>query len=145
MKTLDDIVCAIEIEATPERVWTVMTEGGLVEQWLGCMNFKPELGSTFHMQPDGAKRAAGDITGATWCDVTALEPGRRLAFSWYMPGTPKTLVSIDLTPTAGGVRAELTHSGWDRFEPDQIRGIRDMLDGGWRSFVLPQLKRVAEG
>ena len=57
----------------------------------------------------------------------------------------KTEVEIVLAANGdGSTTARLVHRGWDRFEPDQVRPIRDMLDGGWRSFVLPGLKRVAE-
>ncbi|MBS0295713.1 MAG: SRPBCC domain-containing protein [Proteobacteria bacterium] len=144
MNKLDNIVCQVEITASPERVWQVMTGPGLVEEWLGCMGFEAKLGVVFYMQPDGAKRAAGDVSGATHCELEALEPPSLMRFSWYMPGTPKTHVELRAEPAGGAVRVSLVHSGWDQFEPDQVRAIRDMLDGGWRSFVLPGLKRVAE-
>jgi uncharacterized protein YndB with AHSA1/START domain len=142
---IDDIVAAIDILAPAERVWQVMTGEGLVEEWLGCMGYKAEIGHVFFMQPDAAKREQGDIAGATHCELLALEPPRRMTFSWYMPGTPKTEVEIVLVPIGAGTRAELRHSGWDRFDEEQIRAIREALAGGWTSFVLPGLKRVAEG
>jgi uncharacterized protein YndB with AHSA1/START domain len=141
---IDDIVASIDIAAPAERVWQVMTGEGLVEEWLGCMGYRAEIGRVFFMQPDAAKREQGDIAGATHCELLALEPPRRMAFSWFMPGTPKTDVEIVLVPTDAGTRAELRHSGWDRFDEDQIRAIREALAGGWTSFVLPGLKRVAE-
>lgn len=145
MTALPPIEHSITIRASKERVWETLTEPSLVEQWLGCLGFKPQLGTLFYMQPDPQKRATGDIEGATHCEVEALEAPDRLRFSWFMPGTPKTNVEILLTENADhSTTVSLVHSGWDQFNPDDVRGIRDMLDGGWSSFVLPALKRVSE-
>jgi uncharacterized protein YndB with AHSA1/START domain len=144
MTPLDDISQSIDIAAPVDRVWRVLTSEGLVEEWLGCLGYRAVVGTVFYMQPDAARRAAGDATGATHCELLALEPPVRMSFSWFMPGTPKTTVNIALAPQIGGARVALTHSGWDQFDADQARAIRDALEGGWSSFVLPQLKRTAE-
>ncbi len=144
MTALGDIACAIEIEATPERVWQVMTTEGLVEEWLGCIGFAAKTGALFYMQPDAGRAAKGDVEGATHCELEALDAPRSMRFSWFLPGFPKTQVELTLTPSGAGTRVELTHSGWAQFDADQIRAIRDMLEGGWRSAVLPGLKRVSE-
>ena len=141
---IKDIEQTILIDAPVERVWRAMTAEGMVEQWLGCIGYRAELGHVFHMQPDPARRAAGDVTGATHCELLRLDAPHELAFSWYYPETPRTEVSIRLSPAGGRTRVELVHSGWDQFDAAQIGAIRDALEGGWSSFVLPQLKRVAE-
>jgi uncharacterized protein YndB with AHSA1/START domain len=144
MSGLPDIDHSIEIEAPIERVWTALTDEGLAAHWLGCIGFRPVVGTLFHMQPDPAK--AGSLEGATHCEVEALEPPRRLVFSWFLPGTPKTHVEIVLSAAAHGTTtARLVHTGWDQFDADQLRDIHRHLSGGWRSGVLPGLKRVAEG
>ena len=141
---IDDILASIDIDAPVERVWQVMTGEGLVEEWLGCLGYKAEVGQVFFMQQDRDKHARGDPSGATHCELLALEPPHRMTFSWYVPDTPKTEVTITLTPVNAGTRAELRHSGWHQFEGDEIKAIRDALAGGWTSFVLPNLKQVAE-
>ena len=141
---IDDILTSIEIDAPVERVWQVMTGEGLIAEWLGCLGYRAEIGHVFHMQQDREKHARGDTSGATHCELLALEPPTRMVFSWYVPELPKTQVTITLTPVDGRTRAELRHSGWDQFEGDESRAIRDALAGGWGSFVLPQLKRAAE-
>ena len=141
---IENIAASIEIRAPIERVWTVLTSEGLVEQWLGCLNFEARLGAVFYMQQDPSRRAAGDVTGAIHCEIEALEPPHRLVFSWFFPQTPKTRVTIALAPAPGGTAVSLSHTGWDQFDPDQIRAIRDGLANGWTSAVLPGLKRVAE-
>jgi len=141
---IEDIALTIDIDAPVERVWEVLCGEGLVEQWLGCLGYRAELGHVFYMQPDPAKREAGDIGGATHCELLALEPPHRMIFSWYYPETPRTLVTLALAPHDGGTRVSLGHDGWDQFDEADIKAIRDMLAGGWSSFVLPGLKRVAE-
>jgi uncharacterized protein YndB with AHSA1/START domain len=141
---LTDISESIHVEAGRERVWTVLTGEGLVEQWLGCLGFQPVVGTLFYMQPDPAKRASGDVEGATHCELEALEAPERMRFSWFMPGTPKTHVTIELSDSAGGTLVQLTHSGWERFDEEEVRSIHAMLAAGWKAFVLPGLKRVAE-
>jgi uncharacterized protein YndB with AHSA1/START domain len=142
---LDDIVHSIDIEAARTTAWEVLTGVDTVPRWLGCMNYEMREGATFHMQSDSVRRAAADITGATWCDIEELRAPERFVFSWYMPGMPKTRVAIELSDLGGDLtRATLTHSGWGQFPPETIRAIHDMLAGGWKAFVLPGLKKAAE-
>ena len=108
---IEDIEGAIEIAAPVERVWTVLTGEGLVEQWLGCLRFKPQVGHVFYMQQDNAKRMRGDISGAVHCAVETLEPPNRFVFSWYYPDMPKTRVTVTLEATSEGTRASLVHTG----------------------------------
>jgi uncharacterized protein YndB with AHSA1/START domain len=142
---IEDISQSIEIAAPAARVWEVLTSEGMVEQWLGCLGYAAKAGHVFYMQPDPARREAGDLSGATHCELLRLDPPREMVFSWYYPETPKTEVSIRLTAGATGTRVDLVHSGWDQFDAAQIQGVRDALAGGWSSFVLPSLKRVSEG
>ncbi len=142
---LHDIVHSIDIDAPRDAVWRTLTDPKQVPQWLGCMNYSGAVGSTFHMQPDRARQAAGDISGATHCDLEELSAPEAIVFSWYMPGTPKTRVAIRLEALGvAKTRATLTHSGWNQFPPEMVAAIHQMLDGGWKSFVLPGLKREAE-
>jgi uncharacterized protein YndB with AHSA1/START domain len=142
---IEDISQGIDIAAPPARVWQVLTGQGLVEQWLGCMGYKDEIGTIFYMQQDSGKRTSGDITGATHCELLTLDPPHLMVFSWYYPDMPKTEVRITLQASGAGTRVSLVHAGWDQYDGDQIKAIRDALAGGWSSYVLPQLKRVAEG
>jgi len=144
-ETLQDITHAIDIEAPRTTVWAVMTDAHAVPQWLGCLRYTGQPGTTFFMQPDRVKYAADDPSGATNCDIEEMRAPELFRFSWYMPGTPKTMVAIKLEEKgANRTRATLTHSGWDQFPPEMVRAIRDMLDGGWKSHVLPNLKVAAE-
>jgi len=144
MTPLADITQSIDITAPAERVWTALTHEKNVEQWLGCFGYQARPGVVFYMQPDDRKRRKRNVEGATHCELLSLEPPERVAFSWFLPGTPRTLVEIIVTRTQGGSRVSLVHSGWDQFDPSAMRSLRDGLDGGWSGAVLPQLTRVAE-
>lgn len=140
---IPEIEAVIEIEAPPARAWRALIEPDLVESWLGALGYFPKLGRVFYMQPDAKKRDAGDIEGATHCQIDVLEPQRRLRFSWYYPETPKTYVTLTLTPIPGGTHVALVHAGWEPFGPD-VRPIRDALADGWSGNALPQLKALVE-
>ena len=135
----------VEVDVPITHLWNVMTDPATVSQWLGCLNYQAKLGHTFYMQMDPAKRTASDLSGATHCDVTALEKPAHFAFSWYMPGTPKTNVSLRLTSVGPSkTRVDFVHDGWDQFPAEMIRAIRDGLQNGWGAHALPALARIAK-
>lgn len=142
---LEPIVGEILIEAPLLHVWEVMTAEASVKDWLGCINYRREVGATFHMQQDAGRRARGETEGATFCDVAVLEPPHRFEFTWYVPGTPKTLVRISLVEQgAGRTLVRLVHEGWEQFPAAMVKPFHDQLKSGWSGGVLPSLKRAAE-
>ena len=142
---LKPIVAEIDIAAPIETVWEVMTAEASVPNWLGCTGYRRELGAVFYMQPDAAKAAKGDTSGATHCRVLLLEPPKRLHFAWFIPGTPETIVEITLHARGSRTELRLTHKGWDQFPPEMVKPFHDQLKSGWTSAVLPNLKRAVEG
>jgi uncharacterized protein YndB with AHSA1/START domain len=142
---LAPILDCVEIARPIEAVWRVLTDEASVPNWLGCMRYKRAIGHVFYMQPDRAKAAGDDITGATHCEILALDAPRLFKFSWFFPDFPPTFVSFRLEGAgANSTRVHFEHDGWDKFPAEQIKPIRDMLDGGWKSSVLPNLKRAAQ-
>lgn len=142
---LSDIEHRIRVDAPPDTVWRYLTEPQYVAQWLGCLRYAKAVDDVFYMQQDEQRRADDDIEGATQCRILALDAPRRFSFSWYLPGTPETRVDITLHERDAGTEIVLTHSGWEQFDASAIRSIRDALENGWRSFVLPQLRQLVEG
>lgn len=135
----------IVIEAPQNGVWRTLTSEETVPQWLGCMRYEARVGAVFFMQQDRAKAAADDIAGATHCEILALDAPSLFRFSWFVPGFPPTFVSFALRAlSTNSTEVSFTHEGWEAFPPDSIRAIYDGLTGGWRSFVLPGLKRAVE-
>jgi uncharacterized protein YndB with AHSA1/START domain len=142
---LGPIVSEIVMDVGIDRAWAVLTEPTDVVRWLGCMNYTGEPGSLFYMQQDGARRASGDITGATHRRILAKEKPAVFRFSWFVPGTPETEVEIRLTSRAPKqTNVTLTHSGWDKFNAADVRPFWEALSQGWASHVLPGLKATAE-
>lgn len=143
---LADIEQRITIEAGSDRVWAVLADPVRVAAWLGCLRYRGEVGSLFYMQPDAGRRAAGDVAGATHCELLEATPPTRFRFSWFLPGTPKTTVTLTLA--AGGddaTEVTLSHNGWDQFDAGDVRAIHEQLTVGWRDFVLPGLAQAVGG
>jgi uncharacterized protein YndB with AHSA1/START domain len=144
-ESLPPIVERVEIERSLSHVWRILTSEESVPLWLGCMRYKRELGHVFFMQQDQGKAAAGDVSGATHCEILVLDAPRLFKFSWFVPGHPTTFVSFALEALDDArTLVNFTHAGWEQFPPDQMKPIHDMLSGGWKSFVLPNLKRQAQ-
>lgn len=136
---------SIVIDAGIDKVWHTMTSVQTVPRWLGCLNYEARVGAIFYMQQDQAKAAAGDLSGATHCEILALDAPEHFRFSWFVPGFPATYISFRLeTPSLARTKVLFEHEGWHQFAPDMIRAIYDALSNGWKSFVVPGLKREAE-
>jgi uncharacterized protein YndB with AHSA1/START domain len=139
------IVAEVSIAASVEQVWLVLAGAATVPQWLGAIDYRPEVGTTFFIQQDPEKRVRRDTEGAIWCDVLVLQKPHRFNFSWYVPGTPQTMVQIGLfseAPESTAVR--LLHDGWDDFEREAIEDFYDAIAAAWRNDALPALRRLAE-
>lgn len=127
------------LDATPDGVWRVMTESA--PAWLCALRFKPELGRTFFIQTHPFRRALRSRAGAAHADVLELAPHERMAFSWYQPGAPATLVSFDLAAEAElRTRVILTHDGWEQFPAQMAAPVRAGLAEFWGRQVLPALR-----
>lgn len=139
------IIAEISIARPIEHVWDIVVGETTLPNWLGAMDYKPEVGTTFFMQQDPDKKANRDTEGSTWCEIQVMEKPERFSFSWYVPGTPETVVHISLSADdAGKTFVRLIHDGWDDFDREAIEDFYEQLGEGWRSAVLPNLKRLAE-
>ncbi len=142
---VEDVLSIIEIAAAREQVWRALTRPEQVVQWMGCLQFQPLAGHVFYLQPDKARRLAGDITDAIACRIEVLDQPRRLSFSWGFPDIPDTSVDIRLRRIPGGTHVRLTHSGWNQFEDRESEMMRGGMGRAWHTVALPALKVVAEG
>ena len=124
----------IEIEVVyphpVERVWRALTDADALANWLMPNDFAPRLGHHFTF------RAEGEWTGTIECEVVALEPPTRVAYTWASgPLQPPTLVTWTLAPEGEGTRLRLVHSGFAACGPTGLT-VRDILASGWDSKVL---------
>lgn len=129
----------VVLKAPIARVWRALITPEELAIWLGPVGFAPRLGHQFHFQTE--PRDGWD--GVTHSEITALDEPYRLAFTWYVPGLPATLVTFTLRETGDQTEVTLEHSGWDQLPPE-VGPIRDQLDQGWSSAVLPQLRALVE-
>lgn len=137
----EDVTSVIEIAAPREQVWRALTDPALVIQWMGALRYRPEVGHVFFLQPDRARRLAGDATDGIACRIEILDEPRRLTFSWDLPDTS---VDIRLRNIPGGTHVRLVHSGWDRYDDRETEDVRGGMGQAWHSVALPALRRVAE-
>ena len=134
---------SIVIERTmphpPEKIWRALTTSNLIGQWLMSNDFEPVVGRRFNFRAE----PQGGWNGVTDCEVLAVEPGRRLVYSWNASGEQaadgvKTVVTWTLTPADGGTAVRMEQSG---FRP-QDEPFYAGAGYGWTRMVAG-LERVA--
>src|SRR3954462_6913101 len=86
---------------SPHRVWTALTDSRAMAEWLMRNDFEPRLGHRFQFR---TKPAPG-FDGVVHCEVTELDPPRRLAYTWK-GGSIDTIVTWTLEPVADGTRVK---------------------------------------
>jgi uncharacterized protein YndB with AHSA1/START domain len=135
-QAIPPVIRDLDVPVPVGRVWAALTEAATIKAWLTCQNvtFEARVGGRYSLFD-------GDATG----QITAVEPPRRLEYTWVMAGWPEgappSRVRWTLTPTGArkGTRLRLVHEAF----PD--RSTRDAHDAGWDgSFfdkLLPWLKR----
>lgn len=110
---IEDQTGAIEItqriEASPEIVFSYLTDSARFTQWMGVgaeLDARP--GGRYRIDVDGVHIASGEFQ--------QVEPPRRLVMSWGWDGHPtvppgSTTVEITLTPERGATLLRLRHLG----------------------------------
>ena len=133
-----EFVYTLYIAASPERVWSALTDGELTRQYWGhenCSDWKP--GSRWeHVR--AAPSGEVDVAGR----VIEIDPPRRLVTSWVRPSqegmADKTSrVTYELDEAHGETRLTVTHS--DIRDPVSYEN----LSQGW-PLVLSSLKSFLE-
>jgi len=126
----------------PERIWSALTQGPLIEQWLMKNDFQPVVGHRFNFR---AAPMPPHWNGVTDCEVLVIEPNQRLSYTWNASGEEaaeglKTVVTWTLTPVEGGVLVRMEQSG---FRPEDEAGYQGM-SSGWQR-LIGSLERVTAG
>ena len=132
------VVIEREMPHAPEKIWRALTQAPLIEQWLMQNDFEPLAGHHFTLRMAAQK----NWNGVTDCEVLAVEPHTRLAYTWSASGAEaarglKTVVTWTLKPTARGTLVRLEHSGFGPHEEANYQGA----NYGWQRF-LTALERV---
>jgi uncharacterized protein YndB with AHSA1/START domain len=115
------VVIDREIPHAPEKIWRALTQPHLIEEWLMKNDFKPVVGHRFDLRADW---------GSVGCQVVAVEPNKKLSYSWSAYGL-ESIVTWTLTPTSKGTHLRMEQSG---FQPDQEQAYQGAKHG-WQRFL----------
>jgi len=114
------------IPATPEEVYTAITNPVTMELWTGePAEMSTELGSEFSMWDSS-------IVGKN----LEFEPDKKLVQQWYFDGQPEpSIVTIKLHKDKNGTSAELRHTNIpDADYDDFVQGWNDYYFGALQDF-----------
>ena len=133
------VVVEREIAHPAEKLWRALTQPHLVEEWLMKNDFKPTVGHRFNLR--------GDWGGVLDCEVLAVEPNRKLSYTWnFAHDDPAfnltSVVTFTLTPTEAGTHLRMEQTGFAAGQKQAYGGARI----GWQQFFakLEQVLARAE-
>lgn len=115
----------------PDKVWRVLTDSWLLQEWLMDNDFEARVGHRFTVRSSPLP----GWTGTTHCEVVRIEAHRQLAYRWG-DGTEseeglKTLVTWTLEERGEGTLLRMEQSG---FRPeDGLSHAR--LGARWRQWL----------
>jgi uncharacterized protein YndB with AHSA1/START domain len=122
------VVVERNIPHPPEKLWRALTQPHLIEEWLMKNDFQPVVGHRFNLR--------GDWGGVLDCEVLAVEPNKRLSYTWNFNHDDaayalKSVVTLTLTPTQAGTHLRMEQSG---FRPEQKQAFGGARMG-WEQFL----------
>ena len=126
-----------EYRHPPERVWVALTDPRAIAEWLMPNDFAPRLGHRFQFRAPHARGWSGVVD----CQVTEVDPPRRLAYTWKSDKVD-TLVTWTLHATPEGTRLELVHAGFKGVTQTILRKF--MMGPGWSRMMEKTLRGIIE-
>ncbi|KQL48520.1 polyketide cyclase [Brevibacillus choshinensis] len=133
--TIPDIVQTLVFEAPLQKVWQAVSTAEGIAAWFMPNNFQAIEGQTFTIFSP---------YGDSPCEVKELDPPNRLVFSWGKDW----VVTFSLKDLDGKTEFTLIHSGWSEDTVTEVGEthtvVRDRMNQGWDSSVLPKLRQFVE-
>jgi uncharacterized protein YndB with AHSA1/START domain len=149
----DEVVCEIEIDAPPEKVFEALTKQAQLFEWWGrepsveleLFEMDPRKGGKWRFlgRPKkgsnhgevGEQLKKNDATEfEAHGEILEFQPPKRLTWSWianwHEDASHRTTVAWELVPAKGGTRVRVTHAGLSR-EP----AARKDYKGGWQGVL----------
>lgn len=124
-----------------ERVWSYLTESDMRRKWLASGEMEMKVGSSFEFiwrndeltTPTGTKPEGFGEEHRLTCQITDLDPPRKIAFTWGSTGG----VSFELQNAGGKVLLTVTHHR----VPE--RAMLLMVSAGWHMHLDVLAARLA--
>jgi len=133
--TIPDIVQTLVLEAPLQKVWEAVATAEGIAAWFMPNDFQPLAGHAFTIFSP---------YGDSPCVVKELDPPNRLVFSWGKDW----VVTFALKELDGKTEFTLIHSGWSEGTATEVGEshtvVRDRMNLGWGSSVLPKLRKYVE-
>jgi uncharacterized protein YndB with AHSA1/START domain len=136
----------IVIGASPERVWSALTEAEHLGRWFG------DAGAEVDLRPGGKIVCTWREHGTAHAVIERLERPRLFSMRWALepdaeprPGN-STLVEFTLVPEAGGrTRLTVVESGFHELDGTDAERARhvELNTGGWKA-ELEELREYVE-
>ena len=131
MTTTDQIEHEVVIDASPERVWEVMTGAMHLAEWFAFD------GAEIDLRPMGAIAFTWAEHGRFLGRIEHVDAPRRLRFRWARPADEEprpgnsTVVELTVEGLPEGTRVRVVESGFSSLDREQDQAVRDNTDG-WR-------------
>lgn len=128
------------LDAPADAVWQAITDRDQMKEWyVDPAEFKPVVGFEFQFLGGSEEE-----TYVHHCKVTAVEPGKKLAYTWKYENYPgESEVTFELFPEGNKTRVKLTHAGLETF-PDKHDFKRESFAAGWTGIIGKLLKEHVE-
>lgn len=119
------------LRSFPEAVRAALTTPELLTQWWAPGDFAPTVGHHFTVDMGN--------WGQQQCEVTALEPGKSITFT-FAEGSLDTTITWELEATASGTVLHFEHAGSNLDTPMGRQALEGM-GNGWPG-LLAQIDQV---
>jgi uncharacterized protein YndB with AHSA1/START domain len=128
-------------QAPAQAVWEALTDIEKIRQWYFNMDeFKPQKGFRFSFTGGSEDRQYLHL-----CEVTAVEPGKKISYTWTYKGYPgRSEVTFELFAEGDKTRVKLTHTGLETFPADTADFRRSNFEMGWTEIIGKHLKEFVE-
>lgn len=122
------VIVERDLPHSPDKIWRVLTQAHLIEEWLMKNDFQPVVGHCFSFRAEW---------GTVDCRVVTAEPDKILSYTWAAHGL-ESVVTWTLSPAISGTRLRMEQSGFRPGQQQFYEGARS----GWQRFIAA-LEQVA--
>lgn len=120
------------LNAPVEKVWKAITDKDQMRQWYFDLSaFEPVVG--FEFEFTGGSKEKSYLHK---CKITAVEPNKKLAYSWQYDGYPGySEVTMELSEQGDKTKLKLTHTGLESFPAGNKDFEKSSFEKGWTYII----------